>query len=249
MTAAKLSLIKSSCRRLGAWVATAMFVLMTCSVFAQASPPPKEQKKGSPKPGAVAERRAKAQKAAEERRKRRRPPQADKNKKEGEKPAAGKKEKKDEQDADPKAENGEEVPEAVEIDGNLRRRIDALLKTEEEVSTQPLAGSTPTLSGGRRGPGRAKTPVPQSAPGGKPKPGNRSRSRPDRRSKTTSGDALSGPEIPLNIPAAIESTPPEDRTYFFSIVDGTYAQLIEGIARETGLGVIGAAPKDGKVSF
>ncbi|MCH7996011.1 MAG: hypothetical protein IIB57_16420, partial [Planctomycetes bacterium] len=228
-----------------------MFVLMTCSVFAQASPPPKEQKKGSPKSGAdaAAEKRAKAKKATEERRKRRRPPQADKNKKDGEKPAEGKKENKDEQDADPKAENGEEFPEAVEIDANLRRRIDDLLKTEEEMSTQTPSEVTPTLSGVRRGRGGAKAPAPQSTPLGTPKPGNPSRSRPDRRSKNTPGGALSGSTIPLNIPAAIESTPPEDRTYFFSIVDGTYAQLIEGIARETGLGVIGAAPKDGKVSF
>ena len=132
MTALKFSLIKSSRRRFGAWVAMATFVLMTCSVFAQASPPPKEQKKGSPKkvspkPGAdtAAEKRAKAMKDAEERRKRRRPPQADKNKKVGKKPAAGNKEKKDEQAADP--EIGEVVPENIEIDAGLRKRIDDLL--------------------------------------------------------------------------------------------------------------------------
>ncbi|MCH8148838.1 MAG: hypothetical protein IH987_12710, partial [Planctomycetes bacterium] len=249
MTATRLSLIKSSRRRLVAWVVTTAFVLLTCTVFAQASPPSKEPKKGSPKQGAdtTAEKRAKAKKDAEERRKRRRPPQANKNKKEGKKPAAGKKEKKDEQAADP--EIGEVVPEHIEIDAGLRKRIDDLLKTEEDMSTPPTAGGTPKSAGRRRSRGRTKTPVSSSTPGGTPRSANPSRSHPDRRSKDVSGEVASGPTTTLNIPAALEFIRPEDRTYFFSIVDGTYAQLIEGIARETGLGVIGEAPSHGKVSF
>jgi len=42
--------------------------------------------------------------------------------------------------------------------------------------------------------------------------------------------------------------PPEERTYGFSIKDGTYQQLVDGFARQTGLGVIGETP-DGDVTF
>jgi len=53
----------------------------------------------------------------------------------------------------------------------------------------------------------------------------------------------------LNIPPIDGSVPPEERVYSFSIKDGTYEQLIEGVARQTGLGVLGEAPKGGKVTF
>ncbi len=58
-----------------------------------------------------------------------------------------------------------------------------------------------------------------------------------------------GPSTPMNIAPAESDVPPEARKYSFSIKDGTYEQLIEGFARQTGLGVIGDAPKDGKVTF
>ncbi len=58
-----------------------------------------------------------------------------------------------------------------------------------------------------------------------------------------------GPVTPINIAPAESNIPPEERTYGFSIKDGSYEQLIEGFARQTGLGVIGEAPKEGKVSF
>lgn len=58
-----------------------------------------------------------------------------------------------------------------------------------------------------------------------------------------------GPTTPLNIAPEVSDVPPEARKYSFSIKDGTYEQLIEGFARQTGLGVIGDAPKDGKVTF
>ena len=53
-----------------------------------------------------------------------------------------------------------------------------------------------------------------------------------------------GPTTPINIAPAESDVPPEARMYGFSIKDGTYEQLIEGFARQTGLGVIGDAPKD-----
>ncbi len=58
-----------------------------------------------------------------------------------------------------------------------------------------------------------------------------------------------GPTTPINIAPEESDVPPEARTYSFSIKDGTYEQLIEGFARQTGMGVIGDAPKDGKVTF
>jgi len=54
---------------------------------------------------------------------------------------------------------------------------------------------------------------------------------------------------PINIPPTVEPVPPEERMYSFSIKDGTYEQLIAGVARQTGLGVIGDAPAEGKVTF
>ena len=58
-----------------------------------------------------------------------------------------------------------------------------------------------------------------------------------------------GPTTPINIAPVESDVPPEERAFGFSIKDGTYEQLIEGFARQTGLGVIGDAPKDGKVTF
>ena len=60
----------------------------------------------------------------------------------------------------------------------------------------------------------------------------------------------SGPTISVNIPPAEEQhVPPEERSYGFSIKGGTYDQLVEGFARQTGLGVLGDVPKDGSVNF
>jgi type II secretory pathway component GspD/PulD (secretin) len=65
------------------------------------------------------------------------------------------------------------------------------------------------------------------------------------------GDGATDPGLvtPINIAPAQTNVPPEERKYGFSIKDGTYEQLIEGFARQTGLGVIGEAPKEGKVTF
>jgi len=70
---------------------------------------------------------------------------------------------------------------------------------------------------------------------------------------TTAAESVDEPPgdvVPLNIPAAPRSdVPPEERHYTFSIKDGSYDQLVEGFARQTGLGVLGDAPRDGKVTF
>ncbi len=57
------------------------------------------------------------------------------------------------------------------------------------------------------------------------------------------------PTTALNIPPSQTDVPAEQRKYVFGIKDGTYEQLVEGFARQTGLGVLGEAPKDGKVTF
>jgi len=65
------------------------------------------------------------------------------------------------------------------------------------------------------------------------------------------GSAATPPKqasTPLDIAPAEDNTPPEDRMYGFAIKNGTYAQLVEGFARQTGLGVIGNAPT-GQVTF
>lgn len=59
----------------------------------------------------------------------------------------------------------------------------------------------------------------------------------------------SGPTQTINIPAAENPVPPDERTYGFSIKNGTYEQLIEGFARQTGMGVIGDLPQGGTLNF
>ncbi len=56
-------------------------------------------------------------------------------------------------------------------------------------------------------------------------------------------------ETAIDIPPTFSSVMPEEGKYQFSIVDGTYEDLISMVARETGLGVIGVKPPDGRVSF
>ncbi|MEK6674143.1 MAG: secretin N-terminal domain-containing protein [Planctomycetota bacterium] len=61
-----------------------------------------------------------------------------------------------------------------------------------------------------------------------------------------------GPSQTINIQAAepgASNVPPEEKMYGFSIKNGTAEQLLEGVARQTGLPIIGEAPKDAKVSL
>ena len=52
----------------------------------------------------------------------------------------------------------------------------------------------------------------------------------------------------LNLELENMGKPPEERTYTFSIVDGTYKDLVENFGRMAGLGVLGEAPA-GTVTF
>jgi type II secretory pathway component GspD/PulD (secretin) len=59
----------------------------------------------------------------------------------------------------------------------------------------------------------------------------------------------SGPTTKIDLPPMEEVTPPEERMYSVSFKDVTYAQLLEGVNRLTGLAILGELPRDGKVSF
>jgi len=58
-----------------------------------------------------------------------------------------------------------------------------------------------------------------------------------------------GLTMPIDMPPTEDVIPAEDRLYSFSIKDGTYEQLLAGLNRQTGLAILGEAPKDGKVTF
>ena len=77
----------------------------------------------------------------------------------------------------------------------------------------------------------------------------RGRTTPPQRPGGTTSEEPAGAAAPIDIPPAETDIPPEERTYGFSFRNATYEQLVEGFARQTGLGVIGEAPKDGKVNF
>jgi len=154
----------------------------------------------------------------------------------------------------------------IKIDPELQKRIDELLKRQKNSPgkrrrpnrTRPGAGRP----GANRRPGakrpgadRPGTPKREGRPGRRNVPDERRTPvRPGTR-RTPGQDEESPDFAPgesttsLNIPPSDEMVPPEDRTYRFSIKDGTFEQLVEGFARQTGLGVLGDAPRDGKVTF
>ncbi len=149
-------------------------------------------------------------------------------------------EKEDTKESDPKEPSPtgpKKVEEKPEIDADLRRQVDALIDSppedaEDSEKPEPRSRGSKRVSPSEVGlvkPGMGTTTT-------GPRPG-------------TEGPEPKGPTTTLDIPAREASVPAEERTYWFSIKDGSYEQLVEGIARETGLGVMGESPKDGKVTF
>ena len=131
----------------------------------------------------------------------------------------------------------------VKIDPELQKRIDELLKAQESKKTaadRARASRRQTSPKGHKPPPSPR----QQAP--RPRPVERSPEPIDRDDR---GPEPSGPTDKLDIPPTESDVPPEERKYVFAIKDGTYGQLIEGFSRQTGLGVMGEAPKDGKVTF
>ena len=160
----------------------------------------------------------------------------------------GKKAKElDEENEPPEGEGEENAP---EIDPELKKRIDELFgqKAQEGLSGSNRAAAQQALEqfqsrlrqDSKDGPKRA---------GGRPKKAKQP-AAPALPRKTSGPPVRPGASTSLNIaPIADKDLPPEERMYTFSIKGGTYRQLVEGFARQTGLGVLGEAPRDGKVTF
>lgn len=109
----------------------------------------------------------------------------------------------------------------------------------------PVNPANPTTPGrSRRGP---RTNTPATPPGAQPTEAAQIPALPADMGQP-GVEQPSGPTTPLDIPAT-GGEAPETKTYRFSIKDGTYDALVTAFARQTGLGVVGDAPKDGKVNF
>ena len=168
-----------------------------------------------------------------------------------------------------------EKPQKIEIDPELQKRIDEMLERDKarkqelqgqiqanppqppqgQPETKPATRVPPRRTSRRPGtPGQPTVPgqqpqegaiQPTGADAGQPTPTTMPAMQPGVVTPTEERSASTA----MNIEPKLEDIPPELRSYRFSIKDGTYEQLVEGFARQTGLGVIGEAPKDGKVSF
>lgn len=132
------------------------------------------------------------------------------------------------------------------MDPRLRQKIDAMLESAASRKKQEV----------KKGAGNVKQPNPRdrSPAGRNPRtPGTQVPTRPGSAGRgvvrTGQENAPGKESTKLDIPAVQSDVPPDERTYWFSIKDGTYQQLLDAFARMTGLGMIGEAPKDGKVSF
>ncbi|MHC4179799.1 MAG: secretin N-terminal domain-containing protein, partial [Planctomycetota bacterium] len=167
-------------------------------------------------------------------------------------PKAGKKEESDDKDKKGKGEagaKGQQKDPRSQVDPELKKRIDKLIEEKSarqaEQARQRAArqedgkqqsGQQPTRQ--RRPPTKRPTPTPAGSPSSTGPGGTKART----------GEEAS-PSTLVDIPPTETDVPPEERKYVFSIKDGTYEQLLDAFARMTGLGIIGEAPKDGKVSF
>ena len=165
--------------------------------------------------------------------------------------------KQDDKDPPPEPEpeeeedeaEAEEKPKKFEIDPELQKKIDELFETERSRGGKQAREAQPQRKGQARQPRapritKPRTPPPREAQPQKP-------AKPVTRAAPGKPvvEVPAGPSTQLSIPAIESDVPPEERIYVFSIKDGTYEQLLEGFARQTGLGVSGEAPRDGKVTF
>ncbi len=113
-------------------------------------------------------------------------------------------------------------------------------------SSQPnpvmQARDNPRSAGGAR---NRSTRKPRSTPKPKPTTPGRNRGKQNTPAPSANVEKVRGT---INLEAEELLKPAEERSYNFSLVDGTYANLVENFARMSGLGVIGDAPQ-GQVSF
>jgi type II secretory pathway component GspD/PulD (secretin) len=143
-------------------------------------------------------------------------------------------------------------PPKEQPDAEMEEQVRELLKADPadraERAGELLEGrSDPPGRGDPKKPRRSRRAPPRKPPQPKGPPADEAKDGAEGAPGTSADDAESSTEV--NIPPSDSSLPPEQRVYSFSIKDGTYEQLIEVVARLTGLGVIGEAPKGGKVSF
>ena len=139
----------------------------------------------------------------------------------------------------PKASNVKQ-DKGTQIDPALRKKIDDILeRTAAQEAVQARS------RGPRQSPQlKAGDPALRTAP---TRPSGR-KSAPailqNRANPTAPNSALK-----VGIPPGSADVPPEDRTYVFSVKDGSYQHLLDAFARMTDLGIVGDAPRDGKVTF
>lgn len=153
-----------------------------------------------------------------------------------------------------------DAPDRVEIPPEVQKKIDEMLQEKSQPAEEPApvaqpAQKTPQQIAAERAEQRRQARLramgqqndPTTTP---PQPGAHLAPNPFAGGGAPSSAGSQGAGNKIEIPASTErATPPEQRKYSFSIKDAGYDVLIEGIARETGLGVIGEAPPDGKVTF
>lgn len=143
----------------------------------------------------------------------------------------------------------------VQLDPETQKKIDEMLAAEaaKKAEEEKNAANPEDKAAARKG-ARSRTPArpatPTINPMSPPNTGVDPAALNPNLNPIPTGDA--GPSATINIPPDLDGDnqgPPELRKYSFSIKDGTYEQLIEGIAHQTGLGVLGDVPKDGRVTF
>ncbi len=150
----------------------------------------------------------------------------------------------------------------VKIDPELQKRIDQMLLEDANRRTGDQgAGPTP-----QQGPENEpfKTPAQRAAerrralrrgadaasPSLPVNPVDQeSQTQPDNSDEVPGTENGPSTEIEIEPEPDVATSPPEQRRYGFSIKNGTYEQLIKGFARQTGMGVLGEAPRDGMVTF
>ena len=84
-------------------------------------------------------------------------------------------------------------------------------------------------------------------------PGRGSRPTPSTRGGSDRTPAAGGESAVIDIPALDEllgpDVPAEEREYSFAVNNASYEQLLETVARQTGLAIVGEGPPDGTVSY
>jgi len=142
----------------------------------------------------------------------------------------------------------------VEIPPDVQRQIDEMM--EQGKGPAPAGRGTAGRNRGNLGsttrPPRAdSTPRPRAT--GRPGATNKALGglpRSGAAGRPPAGNAATGGlTTPIDMPPTEDMIPAADRLYSFSIKDGSYEQLLAGLNRQTGLAILGEAPKDGRVTF